>query len=88
MYEFCKEHNKYDSSEIDKIDDTFKVGYGKGGVEGMTVKDTVYLTDNIEIKEQIFGAITKTETLRKGYDGLIGKFSHRFIMDSPNGNTQ
>ena len=45
----------------------------------MTVKDTVYLTDNIEIKEQIFGAITKTETERKAYDGLIGKYFSSYL---------
>ena len=73
----CAGHNKYDSSESEdytEVDDEFKVGYGAGGIEGMTVKDTVYLTDNIEIKDQIFGAVTKTLTGRVGYDGLIGKY--------------
>ena len=82
MHDFCKDHNKYDGSgsdDYDKVDDTFKIGYGKGGVEGMTVKDTVYLTDNIEIKKQIFGAVTKTETERKGYDGLIGKYFSSYL---------
>ena len=68
-----------------------KLDTGKGGVEGMTLKDTVYLTDNIEIKEQIFGAVTETETERKGYDGLIGyhipcvqvNIYHPTYQDSP-----
>ena len=82
MHDFCKDHNKYDGTgndDYEKVDDTFKVGYGTGGVEGMTVKDTVYLTDNIEIKKQIFGAVTKTETERKGYDGLIGKYFSSYL---------
>ena len=72
----CADHNKYDSSlseDKELVDDEFSVGYGKGGVEGMTMKDTVYLTDNIEIEKQIFGAVTKTKSERKDYDGLIGK---------------
>ena len=82
VYEFCKDHNKYDSSLSNgykDVDDAFKVGYGKGGVEGMTVKDTVFLTKNIEIEKQIFGAVTKMESIRKGYDGVLGTYSHCLI---------
>ena len=71
--ENCKGNNKYDPSSASKVVDTdFRIGYGKGNVEGITVKDTVYLTPNIEIKEQLFGAISKTTTKRTGYDGIIG----------------
>ena len=55
------------------MDDKFEVQYGIGTVTGYTVKDTVYLTDSIEIENQIFGAVTKTTTLRRNYDGLLGK---------------
>lgn len=35
--------------------------------------DTVYLSDNIEITEQIFGAVIRSSTKRTGYDGILGK---------------
>ena len=73
--QYCDGHNKYDSSESndhEKIDTKFEIKYGKGGVLGNTVKDTMYLTSNIEIKKQLFGAVTKTTTARIGYDGIIG----------------
>ena len=72
---YCKNHNKYDSSESkkhEKIDDKYIIQYGKGKVTGMTVKDTVYLTSNIEITEQVFGAVTETTSERTGYDGVLG----------------
>ena len=72
----CQYHNKYDSSgstESEEVDKTFEITYGRGSVKGNTMKDTVYLADNIEIKKQIFGAVTKTTTKRTGYDGIIGK---------------
>ena len=53
--------------------DNLKLKYGVGSVEGYTAKDTVYLTDGIEIKKQIFGAITKSTSLRSFYDGILGK---------------
>ena len=42
----------------------------------MTVKDTMYLADNIEIEKQIFGAITNTKCKRKNYDGLISSYMY------------
>ena len=55
------------------MDGKFEIQYGIGSVEGYTVKDTVYLTDSIEIEKQIFGAVTKTTTRRNNYDGVLGK---------------
>ena len=69
----CKGNNKYDPSSASKVVDTdFRREYGKGNIEGITVEDTVYLTPNIEIKKQLFGAISITTTKRTGYDGIIG----------------
>ena len=71
----CKDHNKYDSSKSTdhkEIDKKFKLTYGRGEVTGKTVEDTMYLTSNIEIKKQLFGAITKTTTAQPGYNGIIG----------------
>ena len=74
--EYCKNYRKYDGSKStkhEKIDNKFKIEYGVRSMEGYTVKDTVYLTDTIEIKKQIFGAVTKTSSKCRNYDGLLGK---------------
>ena len=71
----CENENKYDSTKStdSKVKDRlFEKVYGNSEVTGNTVEDTMYLTPNIEIKAQRFGAVTKTNKKRKGYDGIIG----------------
>ena len=70
--ENCKGNNKYDSSASKVLDRDFKIEYFRGEVSGITVEDTVYLTADIKIDQQLFGAITKSTTKRIGYDGIIG----------------
>ena len=72
----CKDHNKYKSSDSDtfeKVDDDFEIVYGKGSVKGMTIKDTVFLTSNIEVKKQLFGAVSEIDIKLKGIDGVLGE---------------
>ena len=76
----CKNHNKYKSSDSDtfeKVDDEFEIAYGGASVKGMTVKDTVFLTPNIEVKEQVFGAVDEIDIKLKGIDGVLGECDDR-----------
>ena len=72
----CKNHNKYESSDSDtfeKIDDDCEIVYGRVSVKGMTVKDTVFLTPNMEVKKQMFGAVSEIDIKLKGIDGILGE---------------
>ena len=73
----CKDHNKYKSSDSDtfeKVDDKFEIIYGMGSVKGMTLKDTVFLTSNIEVKKQVLGAVSELSFKLKGIDGVLGEY--------------
>ena len=74
--EDCGDHSEYKSTDSDTsepVDDDFKINYGKGSVTGKSVKDTVYLTADVEVKEQIFGAVEKIVDLKLPCDGTLGK---------------
>ena len=73
----CEEYTKYKSADSETsqlVDDKFAIKYGKGSVEGNSIKDTVYLTADMEVKKQIFGAVDKIVDVKMPCDGLLGKF--------------
>ena len=73
----CGDHIQYkpsDSDTYEKVDDEFEITYGQGHVKGKSVKDTVYLTADMEVKGQIFGAVDKVDGIKLPCDGIIGKW--------------
>ena len=73
----CEEYTKYkaaDSETSEFIDNKFKIKYGTGSVKGKSMKDTVYLTADMEVEKQIFGAVDEVVGVKFPCDGLLGKF--------------
>ena len=74
--EDCGDHTEYKSAvseTYEAVDDDFEIKYGQGHVKGKTVKDTVYLTADMEVKKQIFGAVDEILNLKLPCDGGLGK---------------
>ena len=75
----CQGHRKFKSGDSDtfhKKDDNFKIRYSIGKIAGMTAKDTVLITKDLEAKEQLFGSVKEVNKKYPGYDGILGN-SHQ-----------
>jgi hypothetical protein len=74
----CKVHNRYDadaSKTYEKNGTDFDITYGSGAVRGYVSTDTAALTDDLVIKSQSFGEITKeigVSFLAGQFDGILG----------------
>ena len=62
-----------ESKDYKKIDRKFEVHYSMGSPYGDTVADTVYLTKDIAIKNQLFGSVKNTDLGIIPFQGILGK---------------
>ncbi|XP_031617164.1 lysosomal aspartic protease-like [Contarinia nasturtii] len=73
----CQKHKRYDSSKSNsfrKANQRFDITYGTGAVKGFTSVDSVRV-GNLEIKNQIFGEVTKeigSTFVNVKFDGIFG----------------
>ena len=69
------------SKDYKRLDRKFEVHYAMGSPYGYTVVDSVYLTEHIEIKNQLFGSVTNPDMrIVIPFQGILGKFRHNIIL--------
>ena len=71
----CKDHRKFEPGKSSTFKDEkneLKLQYVKGNVLGMIGRDDVFFTDGLESKKQLFGSVSKVDTPRIDYDGILG----------------
>ena len=76
---YCKNHEKFKhdpkSTTYRLVDKNLDLKYELGKVTGFVAEDTVYLTEGLESKKQLFGLVTKAsfDLYESKFDGIIGK---------------